>query len=66
MTDTPHTQTEDRQLLTGTCQKCRRASKTLANTGTVAYPYLECGRCRHRRERAINCKEMWGRGRRGY
>ena len=54
------------QLLTGTCQKCRRASKTLLNIGTDSFPYLECGRCRHRRERSVNTREMWGRGRRGY
>lgn len=47
------------------CERCRRV-RDLINTGTIEHPFLECGTCMHRRERSINTREMWGRGRRGY
>lgn len=50
----------------GTCEKCQRHNRHLRNMGTTQFPFWECGSCQHRRERGINTREMWGRGRRGY
>lgn len=47
------------------CERCGRV-RNLVNTGTFEHPFLECGTCIHRRERSINTREMWGKGRRGY
>lgn len=44
------------------CDKCKRERKKL-------YDYSQqrwCGTCISREERRVNCREMWGRGRRGY
>jgi hypothetical protein len=50
----------------GTCQKCQRPNRQLTNAGSAEYPHMICGTCRHREERRINTREMYGRGRRGY
>lgn len=44
------------------CWKCEKPKKTLRRRGQS----LECGTCSHRETRAINTREMWGKGRRGY
>lgn len=42
----------------GVCAKCERVRVIVADG--------LCGTCHHRNERRINCREMWGKGRRGY
>jgi len=48
------------------CNKCGRLRKSLVNDGTEEFPNMICGTCLSRKERAINTKEMYGKGRRGY
>lgn len=43
------------------CDKCGRPRKLHDYDG-----HRWCGTCISRHERRINCREMWGRGRRGY
>jgi hypothetical protein len=43
----------------GVCDTCHKESRSLLTNG-------DCSRCNNRHERAINTKEMWGHGRRGY
>ena len=46
----------------GVCGKCGR-TRAVSNQSRGCWV---CGTCAHREARRVNCKEMWGHGRRGY
>lgn len=48
------------------CSKCGQRRREMVNTGDRTSPYWKCHTCLHREARRQNCREMWGRGRRGY